>query len=237
MRSGLSFVWSELLPGTALRAAKSPSIRLTVYIFPFPPYSFRASMHRNYDVRPPLPKCRQVATTGQLCGGLSGMCGVPAFGHTKKCFSASGNWCKVSRYCVYVFLSFISTACVQFANINCKSSKVCWDGGAGASLVFPFCKNRAPLVQISNVASNNNNVTGCIVDNYTDEPIFKWKSPPTVSWHSPDTLWNVLFATPNPMRKFRYSLFLSLNKRTPALWPDTRSVSSTRCSIAHSAST
>lgn len=62
-------------------------------------------MHRGDDVRSPISKCWQVTTTGQLCGGLSGMCGVPAFGHTKKRFSASRNRCKVSRYSLYSSLN------------------------------------------------------------------------------------------------------------------------------------
>lgn len=102
MRSGLSFVWSEL----PYKLQSRQAIDINSIFLTFPPCCFSASMHRRDDVRPSLSKCRQVATTGQLCGGLSGMCGVPAFGHTKKCFFASGNWCKVSRYCIHVFLIF-----------------------------------------------------------------------------------------------------------------------------------
>lgn len=115
----------------------------SIYVI-FPPYSLSSSMHRRDDVRPSISKCRQVATTGQLCGGLSGMCGVHAFGHTKKCFSASRNWCKVSRYCVYTFFLLITTACMKVANID--GSVTGWAGMEQApALCSHFAKTEHPL--------------------------------------------------------------------------------------------
>lgn len=60
------------------------------------------------------------------------MCGVPAFGHTKKCFSASRNRCKISRYFVYISLLML----VAFMEVDMASEI----GVAWASSVFSFCK-------------------------------------------------------------------------------------------------
>ncbi len=137
---------------TSCKVAKH--LILTVYFFTFPACSCSASMHRRDDVRPSLSKCRQVATTGQLCGGLSGMCGVPAFGHTKKCFSASRNWCKVSRYCVYMFLSWTTAACVKLANINGSVTGCAEMVEQARAVCSHFAKTERPLFISTPINSN-----------------------------------------------------------------------------------
>lgn len=140
LRSGFSFVWSEL--PHKLQSRQAFNCNSIYFIFPW--YSFSTSMHRRHDVRPSISKCRQVATTGQLCGGLPGMCGVSAFGHTKKCFSASRNWCKVSRYCVYASLLLITTARIKVANIN--GSLTGWaEMEQAPALCSHFAKTERPL--------------------------------------------------------------------------------------------
>lgn len=146
--------------------------------FTFHPYSFSASMHRRDDVRPPLSKCRQVATTGQLCGGLSGMCGVPAFGYTKKYFSASRNWCKVPRYCVSMFLSLTLTACIKVANIKGSLTGCAQMVEQARAFCSHFAKTERPFFISTSI---NSNVGSWNVESYSIEPSIKLTSEPSVS--------------------------------------------------------